>query len=649
MRDGFYLSTYIHIDPVAYLYNFHIRHDQNISLWKKQGNKISLVHHWELERITGWKRHHKSFYSVDQAKEFIELLLKQYDITFKDLEGIIGTPQLDTIDYYDSLKDNSDIAYHSICHLYSSMLMDSDIFHQENIIALALDGGPDTVVDKEINKKNYYAGAVSRKGDVEIIPVCSPGFLWTYLRKKYNLREGSLMALATASKSELYEEDDEIVKVFSMTDLKDAHDYIDKLAEKVEKVEEKDRGVLFNGFDSNFSKEDNRISMVAKKVQSMSIRIIEYNIKKLLEHSKLSPEDTYVSISGGFGLNCPTNSYLLTKYGFKGFLAPPCVNDAGISIGMALYYFNKVIPNMEYTMNSSYYGNSDNTLENILESGKYDEYFKSCQELDENKFIVDIQKEPIAWFDGRAEIGPRALGHRSLIVAPNKISGKNQLNRIKQRQWWRPVAPIILQEDMEEWFEGNYYSPFMLHTLLVKEDKVKEVPAICHIDHSARVQSLKKEDNEVLYGLITAYKRETGIPIVCNTSMNDIGEPIIDTIEECLNFALRKHIDVVYINQVRIELKNHKLYEKTCPKERKYDMNIFTENEIKEQKNTLNPFKLDERHLIYLFNCPSLGEKMDITKKEDAEKLRLFVKIAESRIGNIPIPGLDTKRGEKNE
>ncbi|HAU88421.1 MAG TPA: carbamoyltransferase [Lachnospiraceae bacterium] len=646
MRDGFYLSTYIHIDPIAYLYNFHIRHDQNISLWKKQGNKIILVHHWELERITGLKRQYKSFYSIQQAKEFIEILLKQYDLKFDDLAGIIGTPQLDTVSDYSSIEENKELAYHSICHLYSSMLMDTDIFHNENIISLALDGGPDSVVDKSINDKKYYAGSVSRKGKVELFPLCSPGFLWTYLRKKYNLREGTLMALATASKSEIYCEDDELVKVYGIKDLKKAYEFINILDDRVNKIEAKDEGVLFNGFDPDFSEQDNRISMVSKIVQKMSIRILKYNIEHILEKYDLEPSETYVSISGGFGLNCPTNSFLMREYGFKGFLAPPCVNDAGISIGIALYYFNKEIPDMEFALKSSYFGDSDDSFDKILESGAYSQFFKSCQELDENTFVEDIQKEPVVWFDGRAEIGPRALGHRSLIVAPEKESGKDQLNIIKKRQWWRPVAPIILQEDMEEWFEGNYYSPFMLHTLYVREDQINLVPSICHLDNSARIQSLLYDDNPALYRLITAYKRQTGIPIICNTSLNDVGEPIINTIKECLNFALRKGIKVIYINQRRVELQNHDKYIKTCPEERSYSMNLFTEQEIEELKRKVNPFNLEEKALINIFNRPDLGESIDLTNKADANRLKLFTRIAEGRMGKIPVPGLDTKRGE---
>ncbi len=643
MRDGLYLSVYIHIDPIAHLYDFHIRHDQNISLWKKEENKVQLIHLWELERITGLKRHHRSFYSTEQAREFIEGLLKEYNISLKDLAGIIGTPQLDTISGYDSAYDNSEIAYHSICHLYSSLMMNTKIFHNDNIIALALDGGPDTVIDKETYKKQFYAGALSIKGKVEMFPVCSPGFIWTYLRKKYNMREGSLMALATASKSELYSDEDEIVKLYNTADIKKAYKYIDSLALRAAKISKEDEGILFNEFDPNFSDEENRISMAAKIVQKMSIRILEYNIDQIIDKYNIDPKEFYVAISGGFGLNCPTNSYLMKKYHFKGFIAPPCVNDAGLSLGMALYYFSKQIPNVDFTLSSSYFGDADDSLDEIIKEGKYDKFIDEAEELNDEKFVRDIQDMPVIWFDGRAEIGPRALGHRSLIVAPTKESGKDQLNVIKKRQWWRPVAPIVLYEEMGEWFEADYYSPFMLHTVKVKKSKKDRVPSICHLDDSARVQSLKSKDNPVLYRLIKAYKKDSGVPIICNTSLNDIGEPIINTIEECLNFALRKHIKIAYINQKRIKLKNHEMYTEKSYLSRPYSIELFSPKEKNELKKKYNPFGLNEEQLICKFNRLDLN--CDITKKEDAEKIKKFARLAAGKFGKIPVPGLGTKKG----
>ncbi|MDE5872911.1 MAG: hypothetical protein K2H07_03255, partial [Lachnospiraceae bacterium] len=147
MKDGYYLSTYLHIDEIAHLYRFHIRHDQNVSLWKKEGNNISLVHYWELERLTGLKRHFLSFFNREQAEEFLNSLLSRYKLSLEDMEAVIGTPLLDTVDDYHSFMEFPTQSYHSVAHMFSSLMSDTQKFYNEDILAFAVDGGPDTVVD----------------------------------------------------------------------------------------------------------------------------------------------------------------------------------------------------------------------------------------------------------------------------------------------------------------------------------------------------------------------------------------------------------------------------------------------------------------------------------------------------------------------
>ena len=179
MNNGYYLSTYLHINEVAHLTGMRIRHDQNVSLWHKNGDKIDLVHYWELERITGLKKNNRSLFTVEQARELLDSLLAEYRLTLNDMQAIWGTPQLQSAHDYHSIEEVRDISYHSLCHLYSALLMDTDLFYQEDILGLSLDGGPDSVIDLQVSKKNYYAGCVSRKGNVNLMPLVSPGFIWT--------------------------------------------------------------------------------------------------------------------------------------------------------------------------------------------------------------------------------------------------------------------------------------------------------------------------------------------------------------------------------------------------------------------------------------------------------------------------------------
>ena len=180
----------------------------------------------------------------------------------------------------------------------------------------------------------------------------------------------------------------------------------------------------------------------------------------------------------------------------------------------------------------------------------------------------------------------------------------------------------------------------MLHTLQINKDKEHLVPAICHLDGSARIQTIKREDNPAIYDLVKRFYEQEGVPIICNTSLNDKGEPIIDTIEECLNFALRKEIRVVYINKQRIVLKNHEEYPVSVPHARVFQFDFMTEEEKEKELRKLNPYNLSRDELIYLYIRPELKKKIDITKKEDVSKLRIFIKLANRKMGNIPVPGL---------
>lgn len=624
MKDGFYLSTYLCIDELSNIMNISRRDNQNIALWHKCGEVVKLIHYWEFERVTGLKMHSKSFYSIQQGKEVINTLLKEYDLTLSDMVEIWGTPQLDTNDTYHSDNDFKDVHYHSICHLFSAIMMDTDVFKKENIIGLAVDGGPDFV--KIVQKKKYsYVGCFSNKGEIEAFDAYSPGLLWIIARNVFKMREGSLMALATACESELYGFEKEPPLINNTDELGKAYEYIKELVDLVNKCEEDNKGDLFSGFDHNFSIEDNKISMAMKIIQKASIKIMENNIERIIDKYDINPEDTYLALAGGFILNCPTNSHLMKKYKFKGFMAPPCVSDTGMALGTGLYAFYKKINGFDFKLRHAFYGDKDNRLDTIIESKKYDLFFENVSEFDVKQVVKDIQDGPIVWFNGAAEVGPRALGNRSIIADPTRVESKDKLNVIKKRQWWRPVAPIVLLEDMEDWFEDCYESPFMLHTFKIKSDKVESVPAIAHIDNSSRAQTIKEEDNEILYKVIKAFKKETGVPIVCNTSLNDKGEPIINTIDEAVNFCLRKNIDILYVNGNRIKIHNHDKYTVKECLERNINVSL-DEQELKDLMEKANPHKVSQDVLEFYFLNPKLVDKYDIKEKSDVRELELLFK-----------------------
>ncbi|WP_307478484.1 carbamoyltransferase C-terminal domain-containing protein [Cytobacillus purgationiresistens] len=474
------------------------------------------------------------------------------------------------------------------------------------------------------------------KGKITLFPINSPGWLWNWASQKFKLNPGTLMALANASNSKA---NFQIKKVLQLKNrIKDS--YVDEFINKIEEVlkyTEKDAPYRFNHFDNRFTVKENKISMIMKIIQEMSQKIMEENISYISGRFNVDPSDTYLSLSGGFSLNCPTNTYLMNKYKFKGFICPPCTNDSGLALGVGMYGFYKNMnERINFKFTTPYLGHYDPTLNDVLNSTEDSYFIKSITKSHSKIVVEDIKRSPIIWFNGCAEVGPRALGNRSILADPTKTTSKDYLNQIKQREWWRPVAPIVLREDLTSWFENSFVSNYMLHTFKVKEAKQAAVPAICHLDNTARVQSLEMNENKDIYLIIKRFKEITGIPMLCNTSLNDKGEPIINTIAEALNFALRKQFPVIYINGFRIELQNHSEYKTKTPLQRAINFEIFNNEEKEKLRQELNPHHIPTDLLEYfpILQATYPNDYLDITNKKEAKKVRRRMMVLKNHLKN---------------
>ena len=369
---------------------------------------------------------------------------------------------------------------------------------------------------------------------------------------------------------------------------------------------------------------ENRISMIVKIITEYSFAILEKNIERLVSKYNVNKEEAYLALSGGFALNCPINTRLLENFK-KRLIAPPCVNDTGISLGVGLWKFYINNANFSFSLKNAYWGNkcSDAEVYNSISSAKFKPFISKATGYVLEDVVEDIIRGPIVWVSGRAEIGPRALGARSLLGDPRDNKTKDILNVIKQRQWWRPVAPIVMEENICEWFENSYATKYMLNTFFVRPEKVELVPAICHLDGSARVQTLNRDDNTLLYDVLKKFYERTKVPMLCNTSLNDKGEPIINTVNEALHFALKKNISILYFDRWRIELVNNKDYVDKGNYKRLY--NIKATGEMKEQIDSkissLSEILLDEEIHHYLCNR-FLYQKYDLSNMEQVKKLK---------------------------
>lgn len=620
MKDGLYLSIYTHIDPLAHLYKISLRHDHGMALWRKENDNVELVKYWEFERKSGLKKHDLSFYSVDSAQKAINELLADVGITLDDLEMIWGTPGLEKISDGKAYSQEFPCPLHSLCHLFSGMMVDSNDFYNGNILALALDGGPDNVIDENARDKKFYWGAVVNSGKMEYFPVPSPGVFWSFLKLEYNLEEGSLMAVGSATTAKFSNEEEFLTtlpKIYEGKDFDLAFNWVKEIVGKASELTEDN--IL--QYDNRFDLDENRISMVVKVVQKASYMVLDGIIQKAVEEYNIDPRETVLSMTGGFALNCPTNSYVMEKYQFKRFGTCPSVSDSGIALGLGLYEFYKRCEKYEFKLGNAYHGYiEERKVEDIAD--EWAAYINSISDFDEKQFCNDLMKSPLVWFQGEAEIGPRALGARSLLGDPRKEETKVAMNRIKQRQWWRPVAPIVLEEEQSEWFNDTFISPYMLCTSEVKHEKKEHISAALHLDLSARIQSISERDNPILYRAIKSFYEITDVPIICNTSLNDKGEPIIDTFEQCLNFALRKQISIIYMNGKRVELKNFNQYKERKPLVRKISVfDVLSDSERRNAEEKFNPFGFDKKELDLYLNMPEL-RKYDVSDEKDARKLK---------------------------
>lgn len=257
-------------------------------------------------------------------------------------------------------------------------------------------------------------------------------------------------------------------------------------------------------------------------------------------------EDNLV-ISGGCMLNCSANAEIEKQGLFKNIYCFPATNDAGISLGAA--YLNALdvcddyIPTrIEHVYLGIQYPRSKTPLR-LREI-----HYNRIHDYDMD-FVVDklIQNEVIAWYQGRSEAGPRALGHRTLLASPCNRANLDYINKyIKERESFRPLAPIVLDKYYLDIFDDpnpENLTPFMLKNVKIKPEWQHKIPAVCHIDNTARPQYLKREVNPELYSLIEAFYKKTGIPMLINTSLNGKGEPIVETFENLMRF-LEYHNDV---------------------------------------------------------------------------------------------------------
>lgn len=272
-------------------------------------------------------------------------------------------------------------------------------------------------------------------------------------------------------------------------------------------------------------------------------------LKKIIRLLKKTNKKN-LCLSGGFFLNCVSNYNLLKKLpkGIK-IYAEPMSSDGGNSLGVAKFLYYKITKSKNIKKQETvYYGpKQEYTLENLK-----NEKIEKVSAQDVAKIISN--NNIVAIYQGRSESGPRALGNRSILYDPRDINGKDHVNLVKNREWFRPFAGTVLYENAKEWFDLQSLdeSKFMMFAVDVLEDKKDLIPAITHVDGTCRVQTLKKEDNLNYYSLIEEFYKITGVPILFNTSLNLAGDVINETLEDALKTLHKSQIKYLYLPELGI-------------------------------------------------------------------------------------------------
>lgn len=483
-------------------------HDSCITL----ANEEEVLIHLEAERI--FRAKHKKFTSLEEVDQLVKIGLDYIGKTIDDVDEVLVTE-------WQNLYNGN-----KVCVLgreFDAILTN----HHENHIGVVLpkkfekcvifisDGGSEEGTTKVYYKEGDKIWLAEDLND----SACTGQFYGTMAQlllepdfdRAHTSAVGKFMGLSSLGKY-----DDNIMKIIKQNEKEINQLYVNGCKHLLP---------LFN-LPDYYAKawEDENKQNIAYTAHNYWV---DTNVEKLRKHSEFSKN---ICMSGGCSLNISLNSKLLDEKIFDNVYVSPISTDGGQSLGAILYRS----PNIKVDYPFLGRGKS--------EVSSYDE-----------QIIKDIlDHKVIAWFQGRSEIGARALGHRSFIGLPDSVEMRVKISeKIKRREPYRPVAAMIPEEFITEYFEQNYSSPYMTFCAKAKDITKEEAPAIVHFDGTTRVQTVTKEDNPIIYDILIKLKEIGKAPILMNTSFNDASEPIVDTPEDAIKTYKLSGADELYIDGVK--------------------------------------------------------------------------------------------------
>jgi carbamoyltransferase len=283
--------------------------------------------------------------------------------------------------------------------------------------------------------------------------------------------------------------------------------------------------------------------------------VLEETVLKLTSwlHQRTGMDN--LCLAGGVALNCVMNARIRDKGPFRNVWVQPAAGDSGTALGAALWVDaqQRKSTDRSFRMDHAYWGPeySDEQIEKFLKWTKTP--YKKLNNIAREAAAILAEDKIIGWFQGRMEFGPRALGSRSILASPISPTMQARLNEVKDREDFRPVAPVVIEEDAKEWFVNATYSPFMLFIYDVKPDKADQIPAVRHVDGTARIQTVNSNQHPAYYNLLKEFKQLTGVPVLVNTSFNTLGKPIVCTPRDAVECFWASPFDALVMGSFLIE------------------------------------------------------------------------------------------------
>jgi len=298
-----------------------------------------------------------------------------------------------------------------------------------------------------------------------------------------------------------------------------------------------------------------RIEKNHEDVAAAAQKVLEDKVLLMCKILEKQSNADYLVIAGGVGLNSVMNGRILRETRFKDIYVMPAAGDNGTSIGAAYYAFNHINKNPKRVYHSNpFIGTeySNEYIEEVLKDCKL-KYRKAddiCAEVAKYLYEGHI----MGWFQGQMEIGPRALGSRSILADPTKSHMKDKINaEVKHREAYRPFAPSAIVEQSKTYFDIDVEAPFMLKVCMVRDEYREKLPAITHVDGSARLQTVSCETNPLYHRMISEFGKLSGIPVVLNTSFNIMGEPVVESPLQAIRCFFSTGLDKLAIGHFIVE------------------------------------------------------------------------------------------------